>query len=550
MPAECSCLMRTSQSFQQAITLSAKWRGVRGYCLRLAFLSAVLAAPAGAAEMETILMPGPVIEGHAKVEADCKQCHIRFDKSAQVGLCNECHRDVAKDFALNRGRHGRLEEQECRVCHTDHRGRKFNITPFDEKKFDHRLTDFELKGGHARPEVVCADCHLPAIKYRDAPSACVACHKKDDAHKGKLGTQCANCHTDSDWKTARFNHSLTTFPLLGKHADVPCKDCHADPNFKGAPSACIACHKKDDKHKAQFGAKCEACHVAKDWKTLSFDHDRDTRYALRGKHAQARCVTCHKGVLYRDKTPTACVACHKRDDKHKGRFSDKCEACHVEKDWTVVIFDHNRQTKYPLLGKHAPVKCSACHKGVMYKDKTDSYCYTCHQKDDKHKGQQGKDCVQCHNERSWVSTKFDHDLTKFPLLSKHKNVKCKECHLTPMYKDAQVACVACHLKEDKHKRRLGPDCGLCHNARGWRIWDYDHDKRTRFKLDGGHKGIACLACHKRPADKDLKLPVACASCHSWDDVHNGRFGKECEHCHVTSSFKKARIGDRTFPSKK
>lgn len=419
-------------------------------------------------------MPGKVIEGHAKIESDCKACHAKFDKAAQQSLCMDCHKDVGLDVKFHTGYHGRLDKTDCRLCHTDHKGRDMNIVVFDEKKFDHRLTDFELKGAHAKPGVQCQDCHKPKEKYRDAPSACVACHKKDDVHKGSLGKDCASCHTDRDWKVTRFDHSKTRFPLIGKHLDVECTACHKDPNYKITPSACIACHRKDDKHKAHFGDKCESCHTAKDWKHITFDHDRDT--------------------------------------------------------------------KYPLRGKHMGVKCAACHKGVLYKDKTDTFCFACHEKDDKHKGQQGKNCGDCHNERSWVTTRFDHGQTRFPLLGKHATVECKKCHLSAQFKDAKTECVACHKKDDSHKRRLGSQCEDCHNARDWKAWDYDHDTRTRFKLDGAHKGLACQACHVKPVDGKPSLVGTCQSCHDVDDVHDGNFGKTCERCHVTSSFKKVRMG--------
>ena len=325
--------------------------------------------PAGsrAESLETVLMPGKVIEGHADLEGDCKNCHARFKKSAQSALCLDCHKDVARDVSQKQGHHGRLTEQECRACHTEHKGRAMNIAPVNEKSFDHKLTDFLLKGGHAHAKVLCRDCHKPEVKFRDAPSDCFACHRKDDTHKGSLGTQCADCHDEVDWKKTRFDHGKTKFPLTGKHRDVTCKDCHADPKFKGAPTACVACHKKDDDHKGRYGTKCESCHSDRDWKTSTFNHDRDTKYALRGKHIQAKCDSCHSGFLYQEKLKTACVACHKADDDkkgHKGRFGEKCQSCHTEKDWGITIFNHDRDTKYPLRGKHVTAKCDSCHTGI------------------------------------------------------------------------------------------------------------------------------------------------------------------------------------------
>jgi hypothetical protein len=514
-------------------------------CLLLVF---VLPHAARADNLETALMPGKVIAGHADLEADCKNCHVRFNKAAQTQLCLDCHKDVARDVSQHMGYHGRLDERECRRCHTDHKGRDVNIAAFDEKRFDHARTDFLLKNAHASSKISCTDCHAPKKKWRDAPSDCIACHKKDDKHKGSLGNQCADCHTDVDWKKTKFDHSKTRFPLHGKHVNVPCKDCHSDPKFKGAPTACVACHRKDDNkkgHHGKFGDKCESCHTDRDWKTVKFDHDRDTKYALKGKHRLAKCASCHTGFLYKEKTPTTCVACHRSDDQklgHKGRFGDKCESCHVEKDWKIVTFDHDRDTKYRLRGKHIQAKCSACHTGILYKEKLSTTCYACHEKDDKHKGQEGKKCESCHNERNWKDAKIDHGLTKFPLLGKHAKVECKKCHLTPAFRDAKTACIACHKKEDKHKLKLGPACEQCHNAHDWKRWDFDHDRRTSFKLDGKHKGLDCHACHKTPSERKITLAGTCVSCHEDEDVHQGNFGRQCERCHVSSSFKTIKAG--------
>ena len=581
-------------------------------------ISLVLLPVSSRAEsIESVLMPGKVIEGHAKVETDCKSCHARFNKSGQTALCLDCHKEVARDVAHKQGYHGRLTEQECRTCHTEHKGRAMNIAPVDEKTFDHAMTDFMLKGGHAAGgKAACRDCHKPKVKFRDTPSDCYACHKKDDKHKGSLGTQCADCHQESAWKKTLFDHSKTKFPLTGKHRDVPCKDCHTDPKFKGAPTACVACHKKKDEHKGKFGPKCESCHTDREWKTIifnhdkdtkyplngkhrlakctschtgflyqeklrsvcvachkadddrkghkglfgekcetchtekdwaitTFNHDRDTKYRLRGKHAEAKCVACHTGSLYKEKLKTVCVACHKKDDDrngHKGRFGDKCETCHVEKSWKNTAFNHDRDTKYPLRGKHAAAKCESCHTSPLFKDKLPTTCVSCHEKDDKHKGQEGRQCESCHNERDWKSTKIDHGLTRFPLLGKHAGVECKKCHLTPAFKNADMACVSCHNKDDKHKLTLGPRCETCHNALSWKSWRFDHNKQTSFKLDGGHERIVCEACHNKPMPRKVTLSNTCSSCHDADDVHNGGFGKFCERCHVTSSFKEIRAG--------
>ncbi|MDH4175848.1 MAG: cytochrome C, partial [Betaproteobacteria bacterium] len=73
--------------------------------------------------LESVLSPGPVIKGHAKVENECSKCHVRFNRDAQDGRCLDCHKETAADVRAHVGLHGRQKPQPCRECHTDHRGR-------------------------------------------------------------------------------------------------------------------------------------------------------------------------------------------------------------------------------------------------------------------------------------------------------------------------------------------------------------------------------------------------------------------------------------------
>jgi len=568
------------------------------------------------AEANKLLMPGDVISGHAKEEENCEKCHKQFDKGAQSQLCADCHKQVGKDIAEKRGYHGRLDAgMACKECHPDHKGRNAKIAEFDHARFDHAKTNYPLKGAHLKEKVKCTDCHQAGKKYRDAPGYCNECHKKDDKHKGGLGTDCAKCHIEKDWKTTGFDHNKTKFKLLGKHADVKCakchldnkfKDtslfcnschksddkhkgklgpkceschtekswkeilfdhnrntkypllgkhtevkcdkCHIDNKFKETPKTCSTCHKKDDgqAHKGQFGTKCETCHIEKNWKEITFDHDKATTYPLLGKHKPVKCAACHKGDLYKDKLPIKCNACHRKEDEkvHKGNFGPKCESCHVERNWKEILFDHDKQTQYPLLGKHKQAKCDSCHKGDLFKEKLPQNCFSCHEKNDKHQNQEGRKCESCHNEKSWNTTSFNHSkISTFPLLGRHALVECKKCHAAATFKDAKSDCWSCHENEDVHKRKLGTECKTCHNTRNWKSWDFDHNE-TNFKLDGPHKKSAgnCYLCHKQPMNKKVLLPTTCESCHDRDDVHNGNFGDHCERCHEGDDWKHFKIG--------
>jgi len=505
-------------------------------CLALLLFMGVPIAQAQG--LETIMAPGKLIQGHAKVEDDCKQCHVKFDRKAQDGLCMSCHKPVGVDVREKTGFHGRLPDGTCRSCHTDHKGREQIIVNLDKSKFDHTKTDFLLKGKHAKLE--CTQCHVGGKKYREAAMECAACHKKDDTHKGSLGAKCADCHSESTWKDAKFDHDTTRFALLGKHLDAKCTDCHKGGVYKGTPLGCVSCHKKDDEqkgHKGSFGERCDSCHTAKQWKSTTFNHDTDTRYALRGKHRSAGCKDCHTGNVYRDKLSQECYACHKKDDKHKETLGKDCASCHSERSWKEPPkFDHD-STAFPLLGKHVKAECKSCHDSVLFKQ-VPKTCSGCHTKDDAHKTTLGADCAACHSERSWKGTdlRFKHEVTRFPLRNGHSSlsVKCAACHSAPTsYRNTPLDCYSCHKKDDKHQGQLGTRCESCHSDTKWRTTVFDHNL-SAFPLTGRHINVPCKSCHESTKFKDS--PKDCVSCHAKADKHKARFGEKCDSCHNTRSW--------------
>ena len=228
---------------------------------------------------------------------------------------------------------------------------------------------------------------------------------------------------------------------------------------------CNSCHKKDDDkaHKGKFGPKCETCHVEKDWKEITFDHGKQTKYPLLGKHKDAKCVSCHKGDLYKDKLPSKCVSCHqKEDDKaHKGNFGPEVRVLSRREGLERGCL-RSRQADQVPVARQAQDKPSAssCHKGDVYKDKLQTSCLSCHEKDDKHKGQEGKKCESCHSEQSWNKTTFNHGtMSTFPLLGRAPAGGVQEVPRSrrPSRMPSRIAGRATR-KRTGHKRRLGSEC--------------------------------------------------------------------------------------------
>jgi hypothetical protein len=325
-------------------------------------------------------------------------------KGIPYATCESCHKDV------HQNRFGK----DCVSCHSTDDWHKVTKSIPAAKAF-HDKTRYPLLGAHV--SVPCRSCHGPfpgqKSKYRNmAFGKCSDCHV--DAHLGQIKKDCDACHTINGFLPVTFGrqeHDRTSYPLEGAHRAVACNSCHPrtpalekriPPKVKERLKAqgrkalfslalfsrskplkeCETCHA--DPHGGQFsdwgprwGArkKCAVCHVVASFKSLTFDHNRDSRYPLTGAHAKAPCEGCHvKGrgtVRYRG-LATECEACHA--DVHAGQFGrspgapGKCDTCHTTDDFKKNLrFNHNDRkfTSYPLEGKHASVKCEKCHPLVQ-----------------------------------------------------------------------------------------------------------------------------------------------------------------------------------------
>ena len=257
-----------------------------------------------------------LLGGHEEVA--CTTCHQNEVYADLPDTCVGCHRiqDVHAD------RFG----PKCETCHT--------VTTWTEVRFNHDTdTKFALTGKHE--EIECNTCHTGPVETADLPLDCVGCHTADDPHNGELGPDCASCHGTEGWRQdVAFDHDLTNFPLIGLHVLVPCEGCHLDTTFHPTGESCVDCHLADDAHEAALGTECSDCHNPNGWAFWIFDHDVQTDFALTGLHVGLQCEACHAVGSLPSEVSTACIDCHRDDDKHLGRFGTACEACHTTESWT------------------------------------------------------------------------------------------------------------------------------------------------------------------------------------------------------------------------
>lgn len=436
----------------------------------------------------------PLEGAHAKVQ--CRECHKTRSFLGLSQACTSCHRNP---------HHAQLTA--CTSCHL--------LTAWKPApKFDHARARFPLTGLHAK--VACAKCH-PTPAFRGVAFAkCTDCHK--DPHAGRFGTTCTQCHSTAGpaaWtvqiatlqNTGAFDHSRTGFPLTGAHASAKCAECHRTKSFQGTPRACSSCHR--DPHEGRLGKSCERCHSTSAFRPVTnFDHAR-TRFPLTGRHTTTRCAQCHTGGKLRG-LPMTCNGCHR--DVHQGRLGNDCTRCHTTASFTrVASFDH-QQTRFPLRGVHARLKCESCHtRGRALKFARFDRCTGCHR--DVHAGQFQADCTTCHTVERFLPSTFTveaHQKTTFPLAGAHLAVPCNSCHVQrdglTQFRIPVTNCSSCH--RNPHRGEV-TNCTSCHRVESWSRITFDHSK-TSFPLEGAHARVPCTSCHKTGFKA---VPRQCVACH-------------------------------------
>ncbi len=482
----------------------------------------------------------PLLGAHAK-DLDCRSCHQGSKIAAPerltaagkdpgrtfLGLatdCASCHQDPHRgQMARSAAPATPTRFTSCNECHGEDAWRPAS-------GFDHYRTEFPLDGRHA--SVDCASCHPTETdgdgtwtRYGGTATACADCHQ--DPHRGRLGRDCAACHTTADWQKvdrARFDHDLTRFPLRGLHTRVDCAGCHRGESFRVArvvPSApvpgdvhCADCHA--DVHAGQFrdraaGGACSGCHGVDGFTPSRFDLEdhAGTRFPLEAAHRAVPCISCHEQMV------TAEL---------------------IARGIAVATAGAPASTQ---IFKLDVAGCTDCHRdphaGSADAFLGDAGCKTCHDGDDW--------------QVSGDVARFDHDATGFPLEGAHRTVSCAQCHgvtpapvpgdvvvsLAPVPGDgrgtgevllsftgAPTACRDCH--QDPHAGQFDrPEalaaCRDCHSLEGWTPALFDHDVDSKFPLEGKHALAECGACHLpeiiegREIVRYKPLPTACSGCH-------------------------------------
>jgi hypothetical protein len=342
----------------------------------------------------------------AHARADCAACHgsarpqtapVRAGARREMAACVQCHPDPHQP--IHAGGIGQAlplrSTADCAACHglETFTGVTFGVA-------EHARLGVLLLGAHA--SAACAGCHgRPGERPRQfrklAMQLCADCHRSSHT-QAFLGEErdCAACH---DGGTARFDdrtpertraaHAAIGFPLQPAHDRVACTGCHQQP----APAAplrihvparngndCAACHA--DPHRGQFDggpfakSTCVACHLRTAFVPSNFtvEQHEQSRFPLRAAHGAVACVHCHEvhdGVRRFRGTKQDCASCHA--DPHAGQFQSggrtDCASCHQDgTSFRKVLFNHDRQSRFPLDKTHGSLECAKCHRPKRHPD--------------------------------------------------------------------------------------------------------------------------------------------------------------------------------------
>ncbi len=459
----------------------------------------------------------------------CDSCHFDEHRGQLARTCESCHDQAAwkpaptfnhqkTDYPLL----GKHKDVACAKCHPAATDDQFLANAFPKP----RAASF---------------MQMKPLEFK----SCESCH--NDPHKGALGPDCAGCHSEAGWKVIKADkgrdtsfHDKTKFPLRGGHVGVQCKSCHGPfpgqpARFKGlAFGACSDCH--EDGHMGQLRAKppakvvaCEGCHTVNAFIPARYELEQhqETKFPLDGAHGTAACRGCHPvdeglaaripaavhqrlraqrrpehfsfAVLRPKKTAQACNGCHA--DVHRGQFAQAvggrkdegaarekagCADCHRTTSFTDLTFDHDKDSRFPLTGKHAQTPCAGCHAP----------------------------------ERSGTGPPF---VRYRPL-----DLRCGSCHTD--YHQGQFLVSFATTRAKGGKRARARDCNVCHETADFKksIFEHNDPLFSSYPLDGRHAKVACGKCHPtvRVAGevetvRYRPLPHVCEDCHA--DFHHGEF---------------------------
>jgi nitrate/TMAO reductase-like tetraheme cytochrome c subunit len=407
---------------------------------------------------------GVEVHHFAPVDSTCAQAHCHINNTIELGK-------MAQQTSLH-----------CTACHAF----KADVPPF--------VTRDSARGTLVPGNKECLGCH-------EMRQVLASFDPANDPHRGTCG-MCHNPHTQHT--PAEAKQSCTNSQC---HADWRKVPFHVGPAHRRLGGECITCHVP---HAARVDASdCAGCHAAVKARRagrLNPPMPFDTAAALRRVSLDLHHPFPAKGkgdAPFVDDPPMARAPSTPADSfPHSRHKSLTCITCHLPtRVRGKLVFEQ-------------PRGCQICHHQAA----ATSDCATCHAKTDLTTPESVTVRVRVANapERSHPVT-FDHGV--------HKNVKCVDCHTSPVTLEPGadvLRCAACH--DDHHA--AARSCVACHNGSGPEL------RVAHAPPTAAHE--SCDACHQ-PEIVGRLVPDRrlCVTCHLKQQDHYAT--QECAVCHFQAA---------------
>ncbi|WP_201492360.1 cytochrome c3 family protein [Rubrivivax sp. A210] len=239
-----------------------------------------------------------------------------------------------------------------------------------------------------------------------------------------------------------------------------------------------------------------------------YDHT-STGFALRGKHEEASCESCHLRGIFKG-TPRDCATCHVANNPRGAKAMplrhvqtlESCDNCHSLNSFAGALFSH--------FGV-APGGCASCHNGVRAAGKSAGHPGTV------------ASCDECHRTAAFL-----------PAAAKQSNhiptatgAACSACHSNPAFR-VMPTLAAIHANAPSSTS----GCATCHGAAAASF----ANPASGFAIVGFPANhiptqAACENCHTGPGTGISALPVGNGARFSGALMNHAGIASGCVDCH-------------------
>ncbi|MFZ5624728.1 MAG: hypothetical protein ACOY71_09915 [Gemmatimonadota bacterium] len=490
--------------------------------------------------------PTRVPPDHGKVENfRCEKCHMESPTEKEKWkriVTTAGHRAHLESDSLKK-QFSREGGTQCVTCHGQqvHRFPPVDSTCYQKGCHLSDSVGIAIGPMKGQTELHCIVCHqftadVPLLASRDSATGvlrpgsrqCFTCHAMRrrlvefdvamDPHKGTCG-MCHNPHQQKQVSEVR-----QTCASAGCHTDWRKVRFHVGAAHRKVSEQCVLCHQP---HAARVDASdCAGCHdQARRMKgtRLRPPAPFDTLKALRSS------VRPTGSAPHLDRWPRVQAHAPAEEPTPRGKGDIDIRDAPGEPPVPAAVvpppadsFSHSQ---------HKSLTCLTCHtvtsgKGSLVFERPRG-CQICH-----HQNRARSDCAQCHRAEDYGATRQVRMSVQMPKREprqravpfdhgKHAraNVKCVDCHTTPVTMEPAGEPAECRTCHDQH-HSAERSCATCHA--GTAEAEGAHERTAHVACDACHTPARirqltpnrqfCLTCHASQ-DVDHYAPESCTVCH-------------------------------------